>query len=159
VKKVASILLAFLFVFTLAPVSTFATPGDKNCSDFSTWEEAQRFYEENGGPDVDPHDLDRDGDGLACDTLRGFNPNHKPGSFVGGGEGNDDSDDNSSDNNSSNKSDDSNGSDNDSGKTEDKPAGGKMPKTAANEVTLSLVGAVTAVAGIVLFFVRRRAEQ
>src|SRR5690606_4005805 len=80
--------LAFLFAFVLAfslinPV--FATE-DKDCDDFKTWEEAQRFFEENGGPAKDPHGLDRDGDGLACETLPGFNPNHKPGSFVGGGD-------------------------------------------------------------------------
>lgn len=79
--------LAFLFAFVLAfslinPV--FATE-DKDCDDFKTWEEAQRFFEENGGPAKDPHGLDRDGDGLACETLPGFNPNHKPGSFVGDG--------------------------------------------------------------------------
>ena len=76
--------LVFLFAFSLInPV--FATE-DKDCGDFKTWEEAQRFFEENGGPTKDPHGLDRDGDGLACETLPGFNPNHKPGSFVGDGD-------------------------------------------------------------------------
>jgi heme/copper-type cytochrome/quinol oxidase subunit 2 len=39
---------------------------DHNCSDFDTQEDAQLFFEANG-PDEDPHDLDRDGDGKACD--------------------------------------------------------------------------------------------
>ncbi|OYD08561.1 excalibur calcium-binding domain-containing protein [Paludifilum halophilum] len=137
-KKIAGIVSAFLLVFALAPVSAFASPADKNCSDFSAWEDAQRFYEENGGPAKDPHDLDRDNDGLACDTLAGFVPDHEPGSFVGDGDSSDDS------------------NDSDSGKEE---KGGEMPKTATNDITLSLVGGVTALSGLVLYFVRRRVEQ
>lgn len=44
-----------------------ATDIDHDCTDFSTQEDAQLFYEANGGPDYDPHDLDRDNDGMACD--------------------------------------------------------------------------------------------
>jgi Excalibur calcium-binding domain len=40
---------------------------DHDCSDFDTQEDAQLFFEANGGPDYDEHDLDRDGDGIACD--------------------------------------------------------------------------------------------
>ncbi|PLR83056.1 hypothetical protein CVD25_10025 [Bacillus canaveralius] len=40
---------------------------DHDCGDFATQEDAQLFYEASGGPDEDPHDLDRDGDGMACD--------------------------------------------------------------------------------------------
>lgn len=38
-----------------------------NCSDFSTELEAQRFFLANGGPVSDPHNLDGDGDGFACE--------------------------------------------------------------------------------------------
>lgn len=41
--------------------------GDKNCSDFSAAAEAQRFFLLAGGPAYDPHGLDRDGDGNACE--------------------------------------------------------------------------------------------
>jgi hypothetical protein len=44
-----------------------ATSIDHNCSDFESQEDAQLFFEANGGPDYDPHDLDRDGDGIACE--------------------------------------------------------------------------------------------
>ena len=44
---------------------------DRNCSDFATWSEAQEFYERQGGPESDPHKLDRDGDGIACQSLPG----------------------------------------------------------------------------------------
>lgn len=43
--------------------------GDYDCSDFSTHREAQDFFEENGGTGNDYHGLDRDGDGIACETL------------------------------------------------------------------------------------------
>lgn len=40
---------------------------DKDCSDFSTQKEAQRFFESQGSGD--PHKLDRDNDGVACEIL------------------------------------------------------------------------------------------
>jgi hypothetical protein len=40
---------------------------DLDCSDFGTEMEAQTFFLSNGGSSVDRHDLDRDGDGFACD--------------------------------------------------------------------------------------------
>ncbi|MEK7499939.1 MAG: excalibur calcium-binding domain-containing protein [Patescibacteria group bacterium] len=40
---------------------------DKDCGDFSTHAEAQAFFD-SAGPG-DPHGLDRDEDGLACETL------------------------------------------------------------------------------------------
>lgn len=43
---------------------------DRNCDDFATHEEAQEFFIQNGGPLVDPHDLDRDDDGIACESLQ-----------------------------------------------------------------------------------------
>ena len=44
---------------------------DRNCSDFDTWAEAQAFYEAAGGPETDRHRLDRDGNGIACESLPG----------------------------------------------------------------------------------------
>ena len=40
---------------------------DKDCGDFSTHAQAQTFFD-SAGPG-DPHGLDRDEDGLACETL------------------------------------------------------------------------------------------
>ena len=40
---------------------------DKDCGDFSTHAQAQAFFD-SAGPG-DPHGLDRDEDGLACETL------------------------------------------------------------------------------------------
>jgi len=46
---------------------------DRDCPDFDTQEEAQEFYVAAGGPQSDPHRLDRDRDGIACEDL----PNRK----------------------------------------------------------------------------------
>ncbi|MCY3655041.1 MAG: excalibur calcium-binding domain-containing protein [Chloroflexi bacterium] len=56
-----------------APATSGYDPAgpDRNCGDFSTWREAQDFYEAAGGPAADPHRLDRDGDGVACQSLPG----------------------------------------------------------------------------------------
>jgi hypothetical protein len=43
---------------------------DYDCKDFSTQKEAQDFYIKNGGPTKDPHRLDRDKDGMACEDLK-----------------------------------------------------------------------------------------
>lgn len=40
---------------------------DRNCSDFDTQSEAQRFFERH--QPGDPHNLDGDGDGEACESL------------------------------------------------------------------------------------------
>ena len=42
---------------------------DRDCSDFRTQAEAQAFFEAAGGPARDPHRLDVDGDGCACENL------------------------------------------------------------------------------------------
>jgi len=48
---------------------SYSEYSDRDCSDFSTQEEAQKFFEDEGGPDSDYHNLDRDGDGVACESL------------------------------------------------------------------------------------------
>ena len=54
---------------------------DRDCGDFGTQAEAQRFYDRFGPSD--PHRLDGDGDGRACDSL----PCPCAGSSGGGGGG------------------------------------------------------------------------
>ncbi len=46
----------------------FEVTQDCDCSDFATQEEAQRFYETHN-PQRDPHHLDGDNDGKACESL------------------------------------------------------------------------------------------
>lgn len=40
-----------------------------NCDDFLTQEEAQEVYDECGGVNNDIHQLDKDSNGLACESL------------------------------------------------------------------------------------------
>ena len=61
-------------VYPPTPVSTYTGPydpfgPDRDCPDFSTHAEAQAFFEAAGGPATDRHRLDRDKDGVACETL------------------------------------------------------------------------------------------
>lgn len=48
---------------------SYAEYGDLDCTDFDTQEEAQDFFESEGGPADDYHNLDRDSDGIACESL------------------------------------------------------------------------------------------
>lgn len=41
---------------------------DRDCGDFSSQAEAQAFFEAAGGPASDPHRLDGEGDGVACES-------------------------------------------------------------------------------------------
>lgn len=59
--------------------------GDRNCEDFDTQEEAQRFFNQTR-PD-DPDDLDRDDDGLACETLPSAGADRTPNGGVESGFG------------------------------------------------------------------------
>lgn len=57
-----------------ALVIAFAPLGaaqDRNCDDFDSWREAQDFFEAEGGPENDPHGLDGDSDGIACEDFPG----------------------------------------------------------------------------------------
>lgn len=52
----------------LALVTPSLAQADLDCSDFGSWREAQDFYEQSGPGD--PHGLDGDNDGIACEGLR-----------------------------------------------------------------------------------------
>lgn len=53
---------------TLSIAGVANAQGDRNCSDFSSQAEAQQFFENTQG---DPHGLDADNDGIACEELPG----------------------------------------------------------------------------------------
>lgn len=59
-----------LSIAALAVPATSAMAADKDCSDFRSWRAAQSFYKSHGGPRRDPHRLDGDDDGIACESLR-----------------------------------------------------------------------------------------
>lgn len=58
-----------LLVLVSGTLGTEAEARDRDCSDFSTQKQAQEFFIKHGGPHRDPHRLDGDGDGIACETL------------------------------------------------------------------------------------------
>lgn len=65
------LLLGALMALTLtvaAPAAFAQDPGEVDCPDFATQPEAQQFYEANN-PSEDPFILDRDNDGIACESL------------------------------------------------------------------------------------------
>ena len=70
----------------LATAPTAAAVADKDCSDFDTQAKAQNFFVDHGGPQNDPHQLDADGDGIACES----NPCPCSNNTGGGGGGNGD---------------------------------------------------------------------
>ena len=68
--RVKATIAALAAVVAVAFTASPASAGDKDCSDFNTWQEAQKFYKRHGGPQRDPHRLDGDDDGIACESLR-----------------------------------------------------------------------------------------
>jgi hypothetical protein len=63
--QVTKIALAVLIAFAFA--SPVASASDKDCADFGSQRAAQLFYIKHGGPRYDPHRLDADDDGVACE--------------------------------------------------------------------------------------------
>lgn len=61
-------LAAALTVGVLVGSTSPAHAADKDCVDFASQKAAQIFFLKNGGPSSDPHRLDDDGDGVACES-------------------------------------------------------------------------------------------
>lgn len=67
---------------------TRATARDRDCADFRSQRAAQIFYIKHGGPRYDPHRLDGDDDGVACEDnpcpcYRGTHLPHRPSLPIG----------------------------------------------------------------------------
>jgi endonuclease YncB( thermonuclease family) len=64
--------LAVLITAASVAVGVAAVPADaaadRDCGDFASQKAAQIFYLKAGGPRTDPHGLDSEGDGIACET-------------------------------------------------------------------------------------------
>ena len=63
-------LVVLTTIAALAITAAPASAGDKDCSDFSSWKQAQHYFKKHGGPRYDPDRLDADHDGIACEDLR-----------------------------------------------------------------------------------------
>lgn len=65
---------ALLLGLVAAPALALAAPTaaafrDRDCKDFKSQKKAQKFYKKQGGPKKDPHRLDADRDGKACEDY------------------------------------------------------------------------------------------
>ncbi|WP_309649907.1 thermonuclease family protein [Nocardioides sp.] len=72
-QRISHYLGALLIALTGALVFSAGVPAahavaDRDCGDFNTQKAAQDFYINAGGPQSDPHGLDDDGDGVACES-------------------------------------------------------------------------------------------
>lgn len=67
-RKVVAVLAAVVML-TVAAAPAGAVRGDRDCSDFRTQKAAQRFFKKHH-PKRDPHRLDADRDGIACESNR-----------------------------------------------------------------------------------------
>ena len=79
-RAVAVICVACWLAWLAALGAPNASGSDRDCADFNTQGEAQQFFE-NHDPQQDPHNLDADNDGIACEDL--------PSGGGGGGGGGD----------------------------------------------------------------------
>ncbi|WP_347551535.1 hypothetical protein ABFG93_06210 [Pseudalkalibacillus hwajinpoensis] len=144
-KKLVSMLTAFLLVLGFSNIGY--ADDDKDCGDFSSWQEAQTFFE-NNDPDTDPNDLDRDSDGDACETLKGYDEGASTGSSDDTEEATSD-EETSSDENMVSEEDSSSDSD------ESSEEGAEMADTATNYPLYMGLGLAIAAFGSLLLFQKR----
>lgn len=63
---------ALLAVGYNSPAYAAKNPNDKDCGNFNSKQEVMEFWYSNGyNANNDPHDLDRDNDGLPCEVNKG----------------------------------------------------------------------------------------
>ncbi len=83
---IAGTAIIVLHAATSGWAQTPTATGRKDCSDFSFQEDAQAFFQQNGGPGNDPFNLDVDNDGKACEGLPlrsgSASPTTSPGATV-----------------------------------------------------------------------------
>jgi hypothetical protein len=74
IGRQAGIFVCFLLMIGMALIGPLGcgddNDDDRNCDDFASQAEAQAFFLAQGGPSRDPHGLDADNDGIACEELR-----------------------------------------------------------------------------------------
>lgn len=140
-KKVLITLFTVLFVFPLGIHSAYAQ--DKDCRDFSSWREAQTYFESIGGsPTNNANDLDRNHNGMACEesftddpadwTWEQAHPGTTEGGQQGGTQGGQ------------------------QGTTEGGQQGGQLPQTATNYGNGIIAGLTAMMFGAVFFFRKQK---
>lgn len=135
-KLVGTVLGSFLVLGSALNVG--AVENDRDCGDFSSHEEVMAFWYENGySADNDPHDLDRDNDGLACEVSQS-----EYDSYVANQEADNSSDETASEEEATTE--------------EETEEGAALPNTASNGPLMMLFGAGLAGAGSLLLFRRQK---
>lgn len=66
-KVALAVALGTIVTLLLAALPASASASDRDCSDFASQRAAQIFFLKHGGPRRDPHRLDGDDDGVACE--------------------------------------------------------------------------------------------
>jgi|GEM_PF-893212 len=66
-KPLLALAIVVLAALALGSLPAVAAASDRDCSDFATQRAAQIFFLKHGGPRHDPHRLDGDHDGIACE--------------------------------------------------------------------------------------------
>jgi Excalibur calcium-binding domain len=67
-RRLIAPILALALIVPAALAQPAAAFRDRDCSDFKTHRQAQHFFEKHH-PRRDPHHLDADHDGIACEDL------------------------------------------------------------------------------------------
>jgi micrococcal nuclease len=68
-RRLAALVFAAAALVAVGASGPAAAFQDKDCADFKTQAQAQRYYIKHGGPRYDPSHLDGDHDGKACERL------------------------------------------------------------------------------------------
>lgn len=139
-KKFVAGIFSLGLIFSSMGIVSADEHDDKDCSDFDSTEAAEQYWAENGYDETnDPDGLDRDKDGVPCESLSG-----------------DSSDDSASEDSSSDDAMESDESSDESTTEENMEEGGEMPDTSAPYATYALLGAgLIAVGGSLLVFRRQ----
>ncbi|XKE95505.1 excalibur calcium-binding domain-containing protein [Metaplanococcus flavidus] len=138
-KSLAGILTgSLLFIGTTFSVAA-DEHNDKDCGDFADHNEVMAFWYENGySADNDPHRLDADNDGLACEVTQSEYDN-----YVASQEGDDSSESVTEEDQD------------ESASESESEEGAALPDTASNGPLMMLFGAGVAGAGSLLLFRRK----
>ncbi|PEX41525.1 excalibur calcium-binding domain-containing protein, partial [Bacillus thuringiensis] len=143
-------------------------PNDKNCSHFKNKQEVMEFWHSNGySATNDPHDLDRDNDGLPCEVKKGDYDQFLASKQTTKKDENKPQEQTKQENNKQENNKQENSKQNNQTTTketkkntntvvkkETKKQGEKLPNTASNGVTMMLASLGLALAGSVLMFRR-----
>ncbi len=109
---------------------------DKDCGDFASHEEVMEFWYTNGySAENDPHDLDRDNDGLACEVSQSEYDDYVASQEAAGSD---------------------EAADDQEEAAEEEEEGAALPDTASNGPLMMLFGAGVAGAGSLLLFRRKK---